>query len=414
MNKVFPIKTDTACLLKWSWSTVFLKEGVTSSCHRCDQLPIDPDNFAGFHNLPRKLEARRTMLRGQWPQGGCQYCQRIESAGGTSDRMYQFNSGREGELPPPELSTDPVAIEVTPTILEVYFNNTCNMSCVYCNSWLSTKWEEENKRFGAFHQGDVKFGYPVKNNPNYERMLADFWKYLEDRGRHIRYFQVLGGEPFFQPELDTCIEFWDTHPNPDLTFNIVTNLKVNPKKFRKYIDRFERMVADQHIRKLQMSCSLDCWGKEQEYVRQGLDLAEWQENFEYMLTKDWIQLSINSTITGLTIKTMPEFIENLVRWNQVRPKDKTIQYSFMSAVQPVQMMPDIFGPGAFDQEFEQVLELMPRDSSREHLAGVFKQINSKTRDVKRINDLKVYLTELDRRRNTNWKETFPWLDQEWT
>jgi hypothetical protein len=124
LNKVFPIKTDTACLLKWSWSTVFLKEGVTSSCHRCDQLPIDPDNFAGFHNLPRKLEARRTMLRGQWPQGGCQYCQRIESAGGTSDRMYQFNSGREGELPPPELSTDPVAIEVTPTILEVYFNNT--------------------------------------------------------------------------------------------------------------------------------------------------------------------------------------------------------------------------------------------------------------------------------------------------
>ena len=174
------------------------------------------------------------------------------------------------------------------------------------------------------------------------------------------------------------------------------------------------MVADQHIRKLQMSCSLDCWGKEQEYVRQGLDLAEWQENFEYMLTKDWIQLSINSTITGLTIKTMPEFIENLVRWNQVRPKDKTIQYSFMSAVQPVQMMPDIFGPGVFDQEFEQVLALMPRDSSREHLAGVFKQINSKTRDVKRINDLKVYLTELDRRRNTNWKETFPWLDQEWT
>ena len=26
-------------------------------------------------------------------------------------------------------------------------------------------------------------------------------------------------------------------------------------------------------------------------------------------------------------------------------------------------------------------------------------------------ELKVYLTEIDRRRGTNWRELFPWLDQ---
>ncbi len=123
--------------------------------------------------------------------------------------------------------------EVVPTILEVYFNNTCNMACLYCGSHFSTKWEEENKRFGVFEQGRVRFGYNQKSNPNYERMLADFWKYLEDkdRYRHIRYYQILGGEPFFQPEFDTSLDFWESHPNPELTFNIITNLKVSCFRF---------------------------------------------------------------------------------------------------------------------------------------------------------------------------------------
>jgi hypothetical protein len=70
----------------------------------------------------------------------------------------------------------------------------------------------------VFEQGRVRFGYNQPSNPNYERMLADFWKYLEDkdRYRHIRYYQILGGEPFFQPEFDTSLDFWESHPNPEL------------------------------------------------------------------------------------------------------------------------------------------------------------------------------------------------------
>jgi hypothetical protein len=86
---------------------------------------------------------------------------------------------------------------------------------------------------------------------------------------------------------------------------------------------------------------------------------------------------------------------------------------------PPEMVPDIFGAGVFDQDFERVLAAMPTNkpgsaSAIEHMSGIMQQISAGPRDVSRIQDLKVYLTEIDRRRGTDWRKLFPWLDQEFT
>ena len=415
-KQVFPIKTDTGCLLKWAWSTVYLNQGTSASCHRTDQQPIPPDNFESFHNLPNKIEARQMMLRGEWPQGGCQYCEKIETAGGMSDRQYQLHARHDHDRTPHELFEDPATLEVVPTILEVYFNNVGNMACLYCGSHFSTKWEEENRRFGVFTQGNVNFGHNTQSNPNYERMLADFWRYLEekDRYKHIRYYQILGGEPFFQDEFDISMDFWESHPNPELTFNIITNLKVPPKKFRAYIDRFGKMVEAGALKRLQITGSIDAWGPQEEYVRWGLDLDEWTENWEYLLDKDWVVMCVNSAVSALTIKTAPELVEKINEWNDRRNPWNPISYSFMSVMTPPEMVPDIFGPGVFEQDFARLLDAMrernPSEiSAKEHMRGIIKQIVAGPRNAERISDLKVYLTEIDRRRGTNWPELFPWL-----
>jgi hypothetical protein len=415
-QQIFPIKTDTGCLLKWAWSSVYLNQGTSSSCHRTDQQPIPPDNFASFHNLPNKIEARQMMLRGEWPQGGCQYCEKIEAAGGMSDRQYQLHARHDHDRTPHELFEDPTTVEVVPTILEVYFNNVCNMACLYCGSHFSTKWEEENRRFGAFKQGRVEFGFNTPSNPNYEKMLADFWTYLteKDRYKHIRYYQILGGEPFFQKEFDTSIDFWESHPNPELTFNIITNLKVPPKKFRDYIDRFGRMVESGAMKRLQITGSIDAWGPQEEYVRWGLDLAEWTENWEYLLDKDWVVMCVNSAMSALTIKTAPELVEKINEWNDRRNPWNPISYSFMSVMTPPELVPDIFGPGVFEQDFERLLAAMrernPSEvSAKQHMRGIMQQITTTPQNNERIADLKVYLTEIDRRRGTDWTQLFPWL-----
>ena len=86
----------------------------------------------------------------------------------------------------------------------------------------------------------------------------------------------------------------------------------------------------------------------------------------------------------------------------------------MSATNPLELRPDIFGTGVFDQDFERILSVMStatkRDvNSKDHMAGIIQQIQSSPRDNLRIDDLKIYLTELDRRRGTSWPTLFPWL-----
>ena len=53
-------------------------------------------------------------------------------------------------LSPVELDVDNKLIFVSPTIIEVFFDNTCNLSCLYCIPELSSKIADENKNFGEF------------------------------------------------------------------------------------------------------------------------------------------------------------------------------------------------------------------------------------------------------------------------
>jgi organic radical activating enzyme len=418
--KYFPIQQDPACLLKWAWSTIYLGRGTSSSCHRTDQRPIPPDALHTFHNLPNKIQAREMMRRGEWPREGCQYCEKIEKAGGVSDRQYQFLTESDRDRTPRELLDDPTVNEVVPTILEVYFNNTCNMSCLYCGSHFSSKWEEENRRFGVFKKGPVYFGENQTWNPDYEQMLADFWTYLRENNRylHIRQFQMAGGEPFFQKEFEQNLDFWERHPNPDLTLNMITNLKVPSQKFQAYIDRIGDMVRNGKLQRLQISSSLDCWGPQQEYVRHGLDLNEWVKNFEYLLDKPFVTQCINSAISTLTIKTLPELVEKLNHWNRDKSPLFRVNFSFMTVMAPEWMDPAIFGSGVFDDDFDRVLSLMKKDCDREestyqHLLGIKKQIAAAPRNHQMITGLINYLDEIDRRRGLNWRPLFPWLDRDW-
>jgi organic radical activating enzyme len=416
MNKQFPIKSNTACLLKWSWSTVFLSLASSSSCHRCDHDIFKVGEFHTFHNTPRKVLSREMMRRGEWPQAGCQYCQTIEQSGGMSDRQYQLTNGHYEHAT--ELDQDASLNEVTPTILEMYFTNVCNMSCLYCGPHFSSKWEEENRKFGLFEHGTVKLlPEDTRMTSNYNELLEEFWIWFKQNHLKLRYFHVLGGEPFYQKELELCLDFFDANPSPDLTLNLVSNLKVEPRRFARTIDRMMSLKDAGKLKRIQITGSLDCWGPQQEYVRWGLDLNEYTANMEYMLTKD-ITLCINAAVNALSIKTMPEYFEKINYWNQLK-KDLGFQWDYInwsctSVPSPSHMKPDIFGPEVFRDDIARILDVMPEDNEqqiniKEHFKGIAAKIMSRPKNPEAIENLKIYLDEIDRRRNTNWKILFPWL-----
>jgi hypothetical protein len=394
-NQIFPIKTATACQLKWNWSTIFLTSETTASCHRTDHHKFDTDTF-DFHNTPSKLNDRRRMLRDEWPTSGCDYCRNIESAGGSSDRITNLDF--PGIHAPPELDNNPTAVHVTPRILEVYFDNTCNLKCLYCGPHFSSLWDAENIRFG-----ESAFNKSTNISANKKRIFA----WLREHGHNLTNFNILGGEPLYQSEFEECLDLFEQYPAPELKLQIFTNLNAKLPRLQAIVERIRTMVERDQIREFEITASLDCWGPAQEYVRYPLDLATWQANFEYLVSQPWINLIIGSTVTPLTIKTLPDLLERINEWNQIRP----IHHYQNSVNSPSYLFIDIFGD-IFREDFDRAIALKTDSSARNYLAGIAQQSVAPGPNVPEIINLYNFLIKMDQRRSTNWRKIFPWLINE--
>jgi len=396
-NQPFSINTPTACQLKWNWSTVFLSTGETASCHRTNHHKFNTDEF-DFHNTPNKIADRKNMLEGKWPKLGCDYCINIEKAGGQSDRITNLDF--PGVHAPVELDDNPIATQVTPRILEIYFDNTCNLKCLYCGPYFSSLWDAENIKFG-----DKAFIKDPKLQSNKQKLFD----WLKINGHNLTNFNILGGEPLYQRELEECLDLFEAHPAPELKLQIFTNLNAKLKYVQKVTDRVKNLIDAGCLREFEVTASLDCWGPQQEYVRFPLNLKTWETNFEYLLGCDWINLIISSTVTPLTVKTLPDLLSKIQEWNKVR----TVYHYQNSVNGPSYMFVDIFGD-IFAEDFDRILDLKlertPEEiSSKNYMAGIAKQSKSNEPNIVEVKKLFNFLNTMDFRRKTNWRDLFPWL-----
>lgn len=413
----FPITVDPACPAKWNWSTLYLSSGRTASCHRAGWSDLTVENFDDFHNTEKKIKERQRMLAGQWPEehdntnteNSCNYCKNVEAAGGYSDRL-QFKT--IPDLVPAELDSDLTAVRVSPTILEVFFKNTCNMSCLYCLPELSSQINQENIKFGNFSSGGVELS-SVAINSDLDPLIEKFWQWMEKNSKTLKRFHILGGEPFYIDQYYQCLDYFENNAHPDLEFNLISNLMVSEKKIIETVGRWKNLLAQRKLKRIDITCSIDCWGPQQEYVRHGLDLDVWERNFKILLDQPWLTININQTISLLTIKTMPDLLSRLAEWR----KQRNVGHVFSAvAPQPSYLMINNLGNNIFKNDFDSILSLMPQDTlvnktAHQYMTGLANYVQNSTVDPAEIKKLFVFLNEKDRRRNTNWRSLFPWLEE---
>jgi hypothetical protein len=396
---VFPIHTATACQFKWTWSTLFLSVGTSSSCHRCKGWDISED-IQNFHNHPGKLEDRKKMLDGKWPGNGCEYCKSIEDAGGVSERTSYINGSL---LAPKELLTNASEIEVTPRILEVYFTNVCNQKCVYCSPFFSSLIQNEIEKYGPIEAEYDLMGF--KGKEGYDKRKEEFWKWMDKHSTDLYHFQILGGEPMYQEEFEECLTFFEARQHPNTNWKIFSNLKHDPEQFKKKIDRISTLIENKKLESFEIVCSMDCWGPEAEFSRFGMNLKEWETNFMTLLNSPHVQVSVHSTITPLTLPTAAEFYHKFHEWSKI----KTINYGWNIVVTPSFMDPCIIGHYA-EKYFDDLLNEVPDDDHRKNYLNGFKQKVVKHQiDPIRLKKLHDYLENIDKRRGTDWKALYPWL-----
>jgi len=406
-GKYFPIRTATACQSKWTWNTLWLNEARSGSCHRAGYDNVTVENF-NLHNGPNKILARQQMLDGKWPGNGCEYCRDIEAVGGHSDR--QHNNNIPG-LSPEELESDQTAVVVTQRIQEIFADNTCNLSCIYCNSNLSSKIEQENHRHGEFKHKGVWLKDTLVNKQDNKALYAKFIEWLADNVHHLRRLHLLGGETFIQHKLmSDVLDILEQNPNDQLKLGIFSNMNAPEKHWQTYTQRIKNLP----IKGFDLMASIDCWGEQQQYVRHGLDLDLFEQRLAWASEQeDWLTLNVNQTITNMTIKTMPDLIKILNKYNTHKHIGQ--YFEFFVGDQQYQH-PKIFAYDMWQEDFKQIYNEMRKETAEHQevftrLQGLEQQLKLvKQHDYEQIENLHTYLDELDRRRGANWRQLFPYLD----
>jgi organic radical activating enzyme len=467
MTKLYNV--DTMCTAKFLTSTTYLQTGTTHSCYHPSPhyIPLSEiqSNPSAIHNTKHKKEQRKKMLCGERPEE-CNYCWNIEDLGEShvSDRIIK--SKNETLIIPgahkfiKEHGWDHNYI---PSYMEISFGNECNQKCFYCHPKASSRWQNEMEEFGY-----------IKGAPQLQRLhetiykedanpyLNAFWKWWPELSTKIKVLRLTGGEPLIQKSIWRFLDMLEDHNNPDLIFQLNSNLNVKPVLVKKLIEKVNLLLKNNKIKKFNLYTSLESWGERAEYARCGLDLNLWEDNLKYVIknvqkfkhdTTDWSNpcstIHIMNTFNVLSVTSYKMFLEKILEWRREFAKDNgagKIYFDIPHATEPSHVILPIL-PDSYLKYFDEIEKFMEDNlwKNPEHKAewfstnryhhwftdeelGQFKRVSAyfKTSlkqqecmpfdrpeylsphqiDNARKN-FKRFIDALDKRRNTSFLETFP-------
>jgi organic radical activating enzyme len=318
LNKVSP----SFCLAKWYQSTLHLQYGHTHSCHhpRTHQVPIDElkTNPSALHNTEYKKSQRQLMLKGVRPPE-CQYCWNVEDLG---PEHYSDRSSKSHEPWAKPLLDSTAKMDgsenINPTYLEVSFSNVCNLKCSYCSPAYSSSWMEEIQSQGAYPTSDQfnnlhwlksqgKMPIPHREENPY---VDAFWKWWPDLYKTLKVFRITGGEPLLSKDTFKVLDYINKNPRPELELAINSNGCVPDKLFNQYIEKMKRITLDEKIGLTRLYTSVDTYGQQAEYIRDGLNFNQWYDNIcrvleELPLTK----ITVMCTTGLLSLPNLHKLLE---------------------------------------------------------------------------------------------------------
>ena len=194
-------------------------------------------------------EIRESITKGEWhPQ--CYDCKLMESKGMQSQRSSPEIQARFDDMKD-IIHPDYFKLQDT----DIRWNNTCNLSCTYCDSHFSSQW------------ANAKNNTQWKQKQDAPEILIE---YLEEHKDTYKEANLLGGEPLLlKPNLKLMETF------PDIKYNVLSNLST-PIQTNKIAQKLLTLPN------VQWQVSFETLGKRFEYVRNGGDWDRFESNVKYI------------------------------------------------------------------------------------------------------------------------------------
>ena len=431
--------TPTFCLAKWQHVTMYLQTGETHSCYHPQphKIPLSElqDNPSALHNTNHKKLERKMMLNGEKPTG-CQYCWNIEAMGPeyVSDRHI-----RNSSIFTPERFEQawngPWDQNVNPEYLEINFGNECNFKCGYCHPKYSTRFYNEIKEFGPVsnvvnHRCDIDWMHLYQREEENPYVDA-FWKWWPELRKTLNIMRVTGGEPTMHKSTWTLLDSIDKDPMPWLELNINSNLGTKNSLVERMSVQVEKLLQEQKIRRFKLYTSIDTWGERAEYIRTGLDLKLWEQNFHTYLTKTTSPVTFMITFNLLSVTTFKSLLEKILEWRKQYPwydsfEQHRIRFDTPYLRGPLQYDMNLLPKEDFMPYMYESLKFMEdnlddKDSTKftqleyDKFKRVVDYMAETVYDDKKLiegrRDFYNWFNELDERRDTNIIQAFPELTQ---
>ena len=274
-----------------------------------------PDQFCCWVTTPKgEYVLRKTvqdkMLNDEQPSE-CKKCWDAEDSGQRS-RRQQENTLLDHLLDLDIKNIEQLVHDGKDEILahQIRLNNTCNGTCVMCDSSASSAWSKLDRKAGLK-------SYPMYDHtPEFVDSMINY--------STVKVLELVGGEPLLSDTAFWIFEQLIEHNNTDCAISIVTNgsIKIS-EKYKQIISKFSN---------LNITVSIDAIGKIFEYQRYPLKWDVVSSNVtEYK--KLFNDVNVSCTVTNMTVDALPETIQ----WF----KEQGMNYFLNNVVHPTCMAPDV-------------------------------------------------------------------------
>lgn len=412
------------CAAKWLMVTMHFGMGENHSCyhppiHRWNKDEVEKDPSA-LHNTSHKIEQRRQMMNGERPSE-CYYCFNMEdiNPNAVSDRKRFTNEPWAIERRK-EILSSPFDKPINPSYMEVSFANTCNFACSYCSPGQSSRWEQEIRRLGSYpvddhtvHQDKMHDMIPEDNNIYIDK----FWEWLPDAYKDLRYLRITGGEPLATKNFMKLLDYVANNANPNLTLVVNTNLCVPKMNLDLFFKKATALQEANTIKGLEVYTSIDTWGEQAEYIRDGLNVETWENTVRKVSSTFNVPIRVMVTFGLMSIFNFKHFVNKI---REMRNDGIDIMFNCARLVDPKQFDLRIL-PDNCDKYFEDTNDLFKRydntlpNVERETWQMVYdfwksrKETMNETDRAYRTEQFEKFVNEYDKRREKNFSETFPEL-----
>jgi MoaA/NifB/PqqE/SkfB family radical SAM enzyme len=416
--------SSSFCLAKWLQVTIDLVHGTNHSCHhpRRHIIPLEEleQNPSALHNTKFKKEKRKQMLAGERPSE-CEYCWQIEDTEGEENSDRLIKSLDHWAYPHKDrVANLPWDSDIAPTYVEVMFDKGCNLACGYCIADVSSRIEQEIKKFGPYEDlidhrlpRNEKISDDENNNP----YVKAFWKWLPEIVEGLNTLRITGGEPLMSSNTFKVLDYLKENKAKDLTLAVNTNLCVRDAVIDKFIKNLKEVLDKKNIKKFELFTSVDAHREQAEYIREGLDYDQLFRNIKRFKEELGVDVIINCTFGIYSIPKFDNFLNDVYELKQKYSR-VILDISYLN--HPRYLRANIITP-EFEETLKNSLEFMGErvaefggDSFSVYEVEKFRRVYhwimtkvSKGQQNQNRADLYTFITQFDKRYNKDFSKAFP-------